>query len=144
MNKRELNISNANKVIDIINNYFNILEPTKSRKLQSIIPRQIAQYFLRKKLKLIYQSIADIYKQTPATIMNSCRKIKDYIEYDSEISYHISNISNLLRNDKYLQKKIYAIEKIEELNEINNLLEDNDIFRLRKIKEYLLGSLTKV
>ena len=138
MNKRQLDIERANKIISIVNDYFEIKKEIRSKKLGIVVPRQIAQYFVRKKLKLPYQLIADIYGKNHATMLHSCRKIEESYIYDTEISYYLSDINSLIRKDKELQEFVNPAEKLDEINQINSLIEGKTVFQLRKIKEYLL------
>ena len=144
MIRKQIDIDRANRVIAIVNNYFDAKIEVKGRKLGVVIPRQIGQYFVRKKLKLPFQLIGDIYGKDHATIFHSCRKIEESYIYNSEISYYLGDINKLLREDKDLQEFINPIEKLDEINEISEIIEVLDVFQLRKIKEHLISKYTKI
>ena len=144
MIRKQIDIDRAKRVIAIVNNYFDAKKNIKGRKIGVVVPRQIAHYFVKKKLKLPYQLIGDIYNMDHATIFHSCRKIEESYIYNSEISYYLGDINKLLREDKELQEFINPIEKLDEINEINEIIEVLDVFKLRKIKEHLLAKYTKI
>ena len=133
MIRKQIDIDRAKRVIEIVNNYFDAKIEVKGRKLGVVIPRQIGQYFVRKKLKLPFQLIGDIYGKDHATIFHSCRKIEESYIYNSEISYYLGDINKLLREDKELQEFINPIEKLDEINEINEIIEVLDRSEERRV-----------
>ena len=130
MNKKELDQANANKIISIVSEYFNAESKTKCRKLGVMLPRQIAQYFIRKNLNLPYQKIADLYNmKSHATILSN---------------FNVNDITIIIRQDKDLQRYRNPLEKIKEMTLINDILDVKTLFELRDIKALLLGQITKI
>ena len=145
MNKKELDQANANKIISIVSEYFNAESKTKCRKLGVMLPRQIAQYFIRKNLNLPYQKIADLYNmKSHATILSNFKKIEFNALHDSEVSFYVNDITIIIRQDKDLQRYRNPLEKIKEMTLINDILDIKTLFELRDIKALLLGQITKI
>ena len=139
MNKRELNISNANNIIEVVNNYFNIQEETKSRKLGVMLPRQISQYFIRRKLDLPYQLIANMFNlKQHGTVMSNIEKIDGFSINDREVSCYIKELELILRDNAEIMLYKKSLDVVEQLTDINKILDVKSAFELIKIKAYLL------
>tara|TARA_R110000803_G_C11732671_1_gene289882 strand:+ start:38 stop:475 length:438 start_codon:yes stop_codon:yes gene_type:complete len=145
MNKRELNKANANNIIEIVNNYFNVNQDTKCRKINVMIPKQISQYFMRKKLKLSYQVIASMFNlKQHGTVMSNIEKMEGFSTHDREISFYIKELELLLRDNAEIMLYNNSIDTVEHLTDINKILDIKSVFQLRKIKEYLLAETNNI
>ena len=145
MNKRELNKANANNIIEIVNNYFNVNQDTKCRKINVMIPKQISQYFMRKKLKLSYQVIASMFNlKQHGTVMSNIEKMEGFSTNDREISFYIKELELLLRDNAEIMLYNNSIDTVEHLTDINKILDIKSVFQLRKIKEYLLAETNNI
>lgn len=68
----------------------------KSQSRDSLIPRQLAMYFIRKYLKLPYMKIGDIFSRDHSTVMSSIRQIEKQISADSsDIGGKVASIEML-------------------------------------------------
>jgi hypothetical protein len=145
MNKIQLDKAIANSIIEIVNKYFDIQQETKCRKIGVMLPRQISQYFIRKKLKLSYKAIANMFNlKQHGTIMSNVDKIEGFSVNDREVSLYVKEIELLLRDNPEILLYRNSLDIVEQLTDINKILDVKSAFELIKIKEYLLGSLTKV
>ena len=145
MTKLQIDTINADKIISIVSDYFDAESKSKSRTLGVMLPRQIAQYFIRKNLNLPYQKIANIYKmKSHATILSNFRKIEFNALHDAEVSYYVNDLMTIIRQDKDLQRYRNPIQKIQEITLINDILETKSLFELRDVKALLLGKVTKI
>jgi hypothetical protein len=140
MNKREIDIKSANKIIAIVDNYFMVSSVVKSRRLRVMLPKQISQYFIRRNLKMPYQVIANIYSlKCHASVLHNFKKIDFDIINDPYVSNYVNDISNILRKDRGLQRYTkHDNLKTHEIVAINNLMDKLNTFQLRKIKKLLL------
>jgi chromosomal replication initiator protein len=66
----------------------------KSQKQESVVPRQLAIYLCRTRLKMPFQKIGHIFSRDHSTIMTSVKIIQKQIdEQNKEISSHLTEIS---------------------------------------------------
>jgi hypothetical protein len=145
MNKIQLDKATANSIIGIVNKYFDIQQETKCRKLGVMLPRQISQYFIRKKLKLSHKAIANMFNlKQHGTIMSNVDKIEGFSVNDREVSLYLKEIELLLRDNPEILLYRNSLDIVEQLTDINKILDVKSAFELIKIKEYLLGSLTNI
>ena len=145
MNKIQLDTANANNIIEVVNNYFNIEQETKCRKLGVMIPRQISQYFIRKKLNLTYQAIANIFKlKQHGTIISNIEKIDYFSVKDIEISFYVKELELILRDNAEIMLYKKSLDVVEQLTDINKILDFKSAFELIKIKEYLLAETNNI
>jgi hypothetical protein len=145
MNKIQLDTANANNIIEVVNNYFNIEQETKCRKLGVMIPRQISQYFIRKKLNLTYQAIANIFNlKQHGTIMSNIEKIDYFSVKDIEISFYVKELELILRDNAEIMLYKKSLDVVEQLTDINKILDVKSAFELIKIKEYLLAETNNI
>ena len=145
MNKIQLDTANANNIIEVVNNYFNIEQETKCRKLGVMIPRQISQYFIRKKLNLTYQAIANIFKlKQHGTIISNIEKIDYFSVKDIEISFYVKELELILRDNAEIMLYKKSLDVVEQLTDINKILDVKSAFELIKIKEYLLAETNNI
>ena len=139
MNKIQLNTANANNIIAEVNNYFNIQAETKSRRIGVMMPRQIAQYFIRRKLDLPYQAIARMFGlKQHGTVMSNIEKIDGFSVNDREVSFYIKELELILRDNAEIMLYKKSLDVVEQLTDINKILDVKSAFELIKIKEYLL------
>lgn len=66
----------AREIKQIVAEHYSVDIDTKSRKLDYLIPRQIAIYLCRKHTKLSYAAIGRIFGKDHSTIMQACNKIE--------------------------------------------------------------------
>ncbi|MCB1111479.1 MAG: chromosomal replication initiator protein DnaA [Chlamydiales bacterium] len=89
------------KIIQTVANNFGIKPEDILGKAQSrdcVLPRQIAMYLIREKLKLPYMKIGDLFSRDHSTVMSSVRLINKGIEEKSnEISSGVETIRKKLR-----------------------------------------------
>ena len=143
MNKIQLDKENANNIIQVVNQYFNIQTETKSRRIGLMLPRQISQYFIRRKLDLPYQAIARMFNlKQHGTVMSNIEKIDGFSVNDREVSFYVKEIELLLRDNADIMLYKKSLDVVEQLTDINKILDSKSAFELIKIKENLLGSLT--
>jgi len=138
MNKRKIDLVNAMRISEIINKYFNVQQETSSRKMGVMIPRQISQFFMRRKLNLTYKAIANIYNlKQHGTVMSNIDKIDFFSKNDKEIAIYVTDITHLISKDEDICQAVENSEKIAVINKINSLIEVESLSELYKIKEYL-------
>ena len=139
MNKIEKDTENAIKIIKIVNNYFNIHNETKSRNIAFMLPRQISQYFVRRKLGLSYKLMASIFEiKQHGTVMSNIKKIDDFSNNDIEISLYVKELELILRKDVEIMMYERTLSNVEILTSINKILDVKSVYDLKKIKEILL------
>jgi hypothetical protein len=76
--------------------------------------------------------------------MSNVDKIEYFSINDKEVSLYVKEIELLLRGNPKILLYRNSLDVVEQLTEINKILDVKSVFQLRKIKEYLLGSLTKI
>ena len=145
MNKIEKDTINANKIIEIVSDYFDVDAKSTSRKLKFILPRQISQYFIRRKLELSYQLIAYIFKvRQHGTISNNVTKVENFSFTDPEVSFYVKELELILREDVEIMLYQRTLDNVEVLTSINKILDSKSVYDLNKIKKILLDYNTKI
>jgi hypothetical protein len=76
--------------------------------------------------------------------MSNVDKIEYFSINDKEVSLYVKEIELLLRENPEILLYRNSLDIVEQLTDINKILDVKSAFELIKIKEYLLGSLTKV
>lgn len=91
------NTLTVDKIFEIVAGYFGITRNDivgKSQKREYALPRQIAIYLCRTKLKLPYQKIGDLLERDHSTIISSVKRIQDLQEsHDEEVVSALEGIS---------------------------------------------------
>jgi chromosomal replication initiator protein len=65
----------------------------KSQSRESVLPRQIAMYLMRKELKMPYMHIGTIFSRDHSTVMSSIKNvIKGIDDQDKELNTHLNEI----------------------------------------------------
>ena len=145
MNRIEKDTINAKKIIEIVGRYFDVDNKTKCRKLSVMIPRQISQYFIRRKLELNYQLMASIFNVSQhGTISNNVNNIENYLSSDPEISFYVKELELILRDDVEIMLYQRTLDNVEVLTSINKILDSKSVYDLNKIKKILLDYNTKI
>lgn len=89
------------KIIQIVAEYFGITSQdilSKNQKRECVLPRQIAMYFCRVKLKVPYTKIGDVFSRDHSTVMSSVKCIKTHLESnDNEVIGAHRGITKLLQ-----------------------------------------------
>lgn len=71
----------------------------KSQSRDSVLPRQIAMYLLRKELSMPYVKIGHVFKRDHSTVMSSIKNITHSLENkDKEIASYITDIERKIVN----------------------------------------------
>jgi hypothetical protein len=133
----------ANKIINLVNNYFNTECKEEHRRKSTIIPRQMAMYYIRTYLDLTANETGKFFPskraksghKDHATVLHAQRTIGDLIEFDFEIkdfhkdlNDHCKNISELSNED------LLTYDFIED---ISNKLRTLDVKQIKRISKYI-------
>lgn len=118
----ELNQQKANRIIDMINNHFNIDCRIATRSREYLNPRHISIYLIRKNIDMSTKQIGKLFFSRfnnhldHATIIHATNKIQDYIDVKDRI---ITKYIKLFEKDAKLISQYSAKElklfKIKEL-----------------------------
>jgi len=86
----------SQKIIQIVSKYYGIHTDDllgKGQNREFAMPRQMAMYFCRQKLKHPYQKIGDLFDRDHSTVMSSVKLIRKGVEEDDrELLSHINQI----------------------------------------------------
>lgn len=88
------------KIIQTVAEFYGIRSEdvlSKSQSRECVLPRQMAMYLCRQKLKMAYMKIGDLFVRDHSTVMSSIRQIKKALEKEgSEIPAALNAVSKKL------------------------------------------------
>ena len=114
MNITDFNNSKAIKIIELIDEYFEVNCRGLGRKREVVLPRQMAMYYIRKCLNLSYVKIGMLFPSDKAAtkFKTHCSVMHSYSEQEI-INFNII---------KGITTKLYSLKE-EDLKEITEYLE---------------------
>jgi len=98
--EKSLNIT-ADKIVEQTANFYAIKVSDMqkvSRKKEVVLPRQVAMYLIRARLKYSFPAIGDIFKRDHTTIIHAFNKIEDMCKTHDKVEKEVSLIQNNLAN----------------------------------------------
>ena len=143
MNITDFNNSKAIKIIELIDEYFEVNCRGLGRKREVVLPRQMAMYYIRKCLNLSYVKIGMLFPsdkaatkfKTHCSVMHSDKIIKDFIKFDKEIKgFDLDLLEKVQLICKYSEQEIINFNIIKGINTKLYRLKEED---LKEITEYL-------
>lgn len=92
----QMKIKSYEDLIDIVSEHFGIEKEGilwENRKKEFMIPRQVAMYLLKKKMRYTYERIGNIFSwRNHASVLYSCNKLEQVIKKDKDLLYEINVI----------------------------------------------------
>jgi hypothetical protein len=105
----------ADFLIEIVGNYFKMKDGyhlRRTRLYDIVLPRQVAMYLIRKKTTLSYKQIGKKFSNKDhATVLHSCKRVKDYMDVDKTLCKKIKEIEKIV---KFKSKTEVGEHRIEE------------------------------
>ena len=120
LKNRKYNTYIANKIIDLIDSYFNVKSRSFGRSGKIIIPRQIAMYFIYTNLKISYENIGKLFlnekgkNKNHASVRHGYLKINGLIPIDSEIRTYVNDLKEKVFNISRLEEKEFKSFELKE------------------------------
>lgn len=132
-----------NNVINNINEYFDVDTQNPVRKLEILIPRQMAMYYIRKNFKITSEKIGRYFPsersksgfKDHASVLYACSKVEGYLEYDKEIQGYDKDLKDKIKrlSTLSLDEAKLEIKKDQILKDIDTL----DMEQLKRIHKYI-------
>ena len=147
INKESLTFSEkkikAKKIINLINNYFQTNCKNENRKTSTVIPRQLAMYYIRTYLDLTAEETGKLFPskraksghKDHATVLHAQSTMSYLVdidfeikEYHKDLNAHCQNIAKLNSSD---------IENYTIIEDISNNLKQLETNQLKRISQYI-------
>ncbi len=98
--REEQSALNPDKIIQIVAEYFGITKQdilSKNQKREFVVPRQLAMYFCRNKLKIPFTKLGDLFNRDHSTVMSSVKSVQGNLDSnDKEVVGFHTGISKIL------------------------------------------------
>tara|TARA_R110000782_G_C14452934_1_gene372381 strand:+ start:60 stop:497 length:438 start_codon:yes stop_codon:yes gene_type:complete len=136
-------LNRAEKIINIVDDYFDVKCKSEGKYTPIVLPRQMAMYYIRENLKLPLQSIGKLFPSTTsksgfkdhATVLHNCKLISDLVNFDFEIkSYHL-DLKDICKDVCILSEK--ELEKYLIIKDICIIFEKLSVKKIKEFKELL-------
>jgi hypothetical protein len=139
----KLRLEKANKIIDYVDDYFNVKCNQLGRKSYIVIPRQMAMYYIREHMDLSYREIGELFPangkaKTHATALHAYRLIKSLIQVDVHIRSFDADLKDGCKSISELNE--FDIEKYNIIKKINNYLIECSLDDVKNIENYISTS----
>lgn len=134
----EIEINKCDIISKIVSEFYNVDLKSKSRKKFIVLPKQIAQYFIKTKFNLPFQTIAEYFNYAGHdNSVYHTNKIKGFIEVDKKFSYEVDKIELLINNSLGFKEYKFNTGQLHYILEIQKLIEDKTFNELKQIHRKL-------
>ncbi|ADI38365.1 chromosomal replication initiator protein dnaA 1 [Waddlia chondrophila 2032/99] len=98
--KESLSALTPEKIIQIVAEYFGICKQdilSKNQKREYVVPRQLAMYFCRQKLKIPYTKLGAVFGRDHSTVISSIKTVQSQLdENNKEVIDQLNGITKIL------------------------------------------------
>src|SRR5690606_17960985 len=85
--KESLSALTPEKIIQIVAEYFGICKQdilSKNQKREYVVPRQLAMYFCRQKLKIPYTKLGAVFGRDHSTVISSIKTVQSQLDENNK------------------------------------------------------------